>query len=349
MRSVLLERPGAVAPLDGGEPRVATAVHYGEPMPEQRRLAAGAFVDRSDREIVTVTGGARLEWLHSLTTQHLLGLGVEGSETLLLSPNGHVEQAVTLTDDGSTLWLDVAAGKGGALLDFLLKMRFFTPVEIADVTDSWALVTITGDESLPAPDLIPVPPAKFASADVPARPSARYAVAMNADGGWSRRTDVLGVPTVDRLVPRESLASAAAETGLPVVGTWAYDALRVAALRPDVADFDHKTIPHEIPLLASGVHLDKGCYRGQETVARVHNLGRPPRTLVLLHLDGSEEHLPPPGTEIHSGGRVVGTLGTAVRHHELGPVALGLLRRNVAENPAAELTVGTMNAAVDRA
>ncbi|GIG67879.1 CAF17-like 4Fe-4S cluster assembly/insertion protein YgfZ [Phytomonospora endophytica] len=349
MRSVLLERPGAVAPLDESEPRMATAVHYGEPLPEQRRLATGAFVDRGDREIITITGDARLEWVHSLTTQHLLGLGAEGTETLLLSPNGHVEQHVMLTDDGSTLWLDVAAGKGAALLDFLLKMRFFTPVEIEDVTDSWALVTVTGDETLAAPDLMPVPPAKFASADVPARASARYAVAVGADGGWSRRTDALGVPTVDRLVPRDALADVAAGTGLPIVGTWAYDALRVAAVRPSEADFDHKTIPHEIPLLATGVHLDKGCYRGQETVARVHNLGRPPRTLVLLHLDGSEEHLPPPGTEIHAGGRVVGTLGTAVRHYELGPVALGLLRRNVAENPAAEITVGTMNASVERA
>ncbi|WP_432705322.1 YgfZ/GcvT domain-containing protein [Actinorhabdospora filicis] len=342
----MLDAPGAVGALtEDAAPTVA--LHYGEPIPEQRRLASGALVDRSDREIIAVTGDARLEWLHSLTSQHLLHLGTAGTETLLLSPHGHVERHVMVTDDGTTTWLDVAAGHGAPLAEFLLKMRFFTPVEIEDVTAEWALITTTGETALAAPDLLPVPGPKFASADLPVRPTVRYAVEAGPDG-WSRRTDELGVPTVDRLVRRDTVRELADELGLPLAGTWAHDALRVAAGRPSSADFDHKTIPHEIPLLATAVHLDKGCYRGQETVARVHNLGRPPRTLVLLHLDGSEEHLPAAGTEIVSGGRTVGVLGTAVRHYELGPIALGLLRRNIAEKDDAEISVGGMNASVDR-
>jgi tRNA-modifying protein YgfZ len=77
------------------------------------------------------------------------------------------------------------------------------------------------------------------------------------------------------------------------------------------------------------VHLDKGCYRGQETVARVHNLGRPPRRLVRLHLDGSVDHLPAHGDPVQHDGKQVGFVGSAARHHELGPVALALVKRSV--------------------
>jgi folate-binding protein YgfZ len=104
--------------------------------------------------------------------------------------------------------------------------------------------------------------------------------------------------------------------------------LRVAAGEPRLGiETDHRTIPHEVGLLASAVHLDKGCYRGQETVARVHNLGRPPRRMVLLHLDGSRERLPAPGADVVRDGRSIGRLGTAVHHFELGPIALAVVKR----------------------
>ena len=77
------------------------------------------------------------------------------------------------------------------------------------------------------------------------------------------------------------------------------------------------------------MHLDKGCYRGQETVARVHTLGRPPRRLTLLHLDGTENRLPTQGADLLLDGKAVGVVGTSARHHELGPIALGLVKRNV--------------------
>ncbi|GAA3536272.1 folate-binding protein [Aeromicrobium flavum] len=116
--------------------------------------------------------------------------------------------------------------------------------------------------------------------------------------------------------------------GTPV-GLFAWEALRIAAGRPRFGlDTDERTIPNEVGLLGSAVHLDKGCYRGQETVARVHNLGRPPRRLTLLHLDGSVDHLPPHGADVLHDGKVVGQVGSAARHHELGPIALALLKRN---------------------
>jgi folate-binding protein YgfZ len=112
-------------------------------------------------------------------------------------------------------------------------------------------------------------------------------------------------------------------------------------------DNDHRTIPNELGLIAAdssrAVHLSKGCYRGQETVARVYNLGRPPRRLTLLHLDGSAEHLPGHGAEVSVDGRVVGVVGSSARHHELGPIALALVKRNVP--PDAPLVVQDVAAA----
>jgi len=134
----------------------------------------------------------------------------------------------------------------------------------------------------------------------------------------------------------------------PVAGVMAYEALRVAGRTPRLGlDTDHRTLPHEVGWLRTAVHLDKGCYRGQETVARVHNLGRPPRRLVLLHLDGSDSELPATGDPVQLDGRDVGRVGTAARHHELGPIALAIVKRNVPDDAA--LTAGPVAAAIDPA
>jgi folate-binding protein YgfZ len=139
----------------------------------------------------------------------------------------------------------------------------------------------------------------------------------------------------DELVSRSSLESAARAVGDPA-GVWAYEALRIASGGPRLGlDTDHRTIPNEAGWIGSAVHLDKGCYRGQETVARVHTLGRPPRRLVLLHLDGSVDRLPAHGGDVLAGERRVGFVGSSARHHELGPIALALIKRNV--DPAEEL------------
>jgi len=131
------------------------------------------------------------------------------------------------------------------------------------------------------------------------------------------------------LIPREKLTTYAEAAG-PACGLWAYEALRIARGEPRLGlDTDERTIPNEVGWIGTAVHMDKGCYRGQETVARVHNLGRPPRRLTLLHMDGSENRLPPQGAELKQGEKAVGFVGTSARHHELGPIALALVKRNV--------------------
>ena len=114
------------------------------------------------------------------------------------------------------------------------------------------------------------------------------------------------------------------------VGIWALEAERVAKMRPRLGlETDHKSIPNEIGVLNKSVHMNKGCYRGQETVAKVHNLGQPPRKLVLLHLDGSEVDLPAIGSDVERDGIKVGFIGTVARHYELGNIALAVVKRNV--------------------
>jgi folate-binding Fe-S cluster repair protein YgfZ len=94
--------------------------------------------------------------------------------------------------------------------------------------------------------------------------------------------------------------------------------------------------------------MEKGCYRGQETVARVHHLGRPPRSLQLLHLDGvMSDNLPAQGTPITSGDRTVGFVGTAVRHFEEGPIALGIIKSEISgDHP---LVAGESTVAIESA
>jgi hypothetical protein len=346
-----------VEALDPTSPDVGVVAHYGDPLREQRTLATAAgLVDRSHRGVLAVPGEDRLTWLHSITTQQLTALGTgEGTETLVLSPHGHVEHHAMVTEDGATTWLDVEPGSAPALLEFLQRMRFLMRVEPSDVSVQWALLSLVGPAALEAaplqavplkePDLLAVPGPKFPTGSVPARPTSVYAVAsLPETGGWARR----GRLGVDLLVPRPAVADLASSLGVPWCGLSAYEAMRVAARIPRRGfETDHRTLPAEVDWTGPAVHLEKGCYRGQETVARVHNLGRPPRRLVLLHLDGmTSDRAPDRGTPVTTvDGRAVGFVGTALHHFELGMVALAVVKRSVPDG--AELRVGEATAAID--
>jgi tRNA-modifying protein YgfZ len=331
--SPLLARPGAVA-IEGG----SVAAHYGDPLPEQRRLAEGVgLVDRSDRDVVVVPGADRLSWLHSLTSQHFDRLtDGTGTEALVLSPQGHVEHHLVVADLAGTTWADVEPGTGAALATFLDRMRFLLRVEPALETEQWAVLSLVG----------PAAPEALTAAGLPA-PEQPFEVGALPQG-FVRRMPPIGdgAPVFDLLVPRGEIDAVADRLGAPPVGVDAYEALRVEARRPRFGvDSDHRTIPNELSWLTTAVHLDKGCYRGQETVARAHDLGRPPRRLVLLHLDGVSEVLAEPGTPVLAGPREVGRVGTVVRHHELGVIALALVKQSVAVDAA--LTVAGSTAAID--
>jgi folate-binding protein YgfZ len=302
--SPLLALPGAV-PADAPDQDVAA--HYGDPFREQRRLESGdGAIDLSHRPVLRITGPDRLTWLHSLTSQHLEALppGV-ASEALILSPTGHVEHALYLVDDGATTWVHIEPGTAGTLVGWLDSMRFWSKVEIEDASTSYAVVW----EPVTEPG------------------HAHVSRVVTPSHGVLAGRDVF--------VPRDQLVAYVREPA----GIWAYEALRIASGQPRLGfETDHRTIPHEVNWIGRAVHMDKGCYRGQETVARVHNLGRPPRRLVMLHLDGSDSQLPAHGDAVELDGRAVGFVTSAARHHELGPIALALVKRSTAED--ADLTAG---------
>ncbi len=355
------------------------AAHYGNPLGEQRLLARGAaVVDLSDRGVLTVTGPDRLSWLNSLTSQALVGLapGVS-TETLLLDANGRLEHAARVLDDGETAWLLVDRSEVAPLGTWLDRMRFMLRVEVADRTGDVATIGSMhdlldddrdGDGTVP---LVPVL-TSHDTALVWVDPWHEVAVGGHSYADpdrhpghdWTYRESLVRRSDLDALaaLPAERLA---------VAGTLALEALRIEAWRPRLStEVDERTIPHELDWMRSAVHLTKGCYRGQETVAKVHNIGHPPRRLVMLHLDGSDGVLPERGAEVvlapvvgsvtdesdTAGGaepvaeatapRSVGHVTSVALHHELGPVALALVKRGTDESaPLAVVVDGLMIAA----
>lgn len=321
----------SAVPAPESGPDAGAVWHYGDPLGEQRAAADEAVaIDRSHRAVLQLTGGERKSWLHNISSQHVSDLP-DGAVTqnLSLDGQGRVEDHWIQTELGDVTYLDTESWRGEPLLIYLRKMVFWSDVAIehADLAvlsllgprlSEDAVLGVLGVASLPAEDT---------------------AVAV-AGGGFLRRLGGPGLE-LDLVVPRAEAAGwldRLTAGGVRRAGMWAYEAHRVTGLRPRLGvDTDERTIPHEVGWIGSAVHLDKGCYRGQETVARVHNLGKPPRMLVMLHLDGSTDR-PATGDPVLAGGRAVGRVGTVVDHVDLGPVALALLKRGLPADTA--LTTG---------
>ena len=266
------------------------AAHYGSLYGEQSSLAAGeGFVDLSHRDVVRISGPDRLTWLHSLTTQHLVELAPRRWTGALILSPQGHVEHAFYGYDEDDVFLAHTEPGQSAALVEFLDRMRF--LMRVEVQEATDELAVTWRTR------------SRSGADAP------YA-------GYA-------------FVPRGQLSTYAEAAG-PACGLWAFEALRIARGEPRLGlDTDHRTIPNEAGWIGPAVHLDKGCYRGQETVARVHTLGRPPRRLTLLHLDGSENRLPTRGADVLSGERVVGFVGTSARHHELGPIALATIKRNV--------------------
>jgi hypothetical protein len=318
--------PGAV----GSPPE-----HYGNPLAEQRSLASGgAIVDLADRAVLAVTGEDRLTWLDSLTSQSVAKLAPgESAETLLLEPTGRLEYDIRMLDDGVTTWLLLEAAEAVGLSAWLNRMIFMLRVGVEDRSAEFATIGTLGAPELPAaaPNGVPLLwhdpwPAVTAGGH-------QYAATAAHPGSAWTYSEIL----VERRALPE-LVEGLVQRGVAVAGTLALEALRIAAWRPRLAtEVDDRTIPHELDWLRSAVHLTKGCYRGQETIAKVHNLGHPPRRLVMLHLDGSDGVLPSHGDAVLLGDVEVGTVTSAAVHYELGPIALAVVKRTT--DPDAQLIV----------
>lgn len=304
--------------------------HFGNPLIEQRRLASGeALAPLTDRALIEVAGDDRLTWLDSITSQSVARLRAgDSTELLVLDPQGRIEHAAGVLEDGSSVWLIADVGDAEKLAGWLQRMVFRSRVTITPRPDAalvgfFARGAAEARTTASAPNGVPliwrdpwahVQPGGHQYAADPGHPAADYA--------WS-------VAIVD---DARSLTA-------PFAGALAAEALRIAAWRPRWAnEVDDRTIPHEADWIRSAVHLNKGCYRGQETVAKVHNLGHPPRRLAALLLDGSDVVMPSPGDAVLAGDAEVGHITSVAMHHEDGPIALAILSRRA---PVGELVVRT--------
>lgn len=279
------------------------------PFAEQKALACGqGWVHLDDRAVVRVTGSDRIAWLDSLTSHRILPGA--STQALILDPHGHVQYDLHVVDRDNETWLVVAGDTSQDLVAYLDSMRFLmdVAVEATDEPVFW----------VPVREVVAEHPTWL----IPAEFAGMGQTESGADRGGS----------AEKYVPQRPSAFVGAEVigwhpDGPQFSRWAYDALRIAAGVPDVAtDIDAKSLPHELGLIGPAVHLAKGCYRGQETVARLHNMGRPPRRLVLAHFDGA---LPDVGADVLRGDRVVGRVGSVAHHFDLGPIGLAVIKRSV--------------------
>ena len=263
--------------------------HFGEPVKEQRALEAGtAWADLSHLNIVAVTGEDRLKWLHDLTTQFV-------------------------SDLQPGVWMPSMILDAQGHVEFQFNL-------VDDGTTTYLVLDPGYVEKL----VEYLTKMKF-MLRVDVRDASSEYVVLRAPGV----ADAIGGPFA--LIPRNEVEQMKETFGgvATQVGTWALDAERVSKGRPRIGfETDHKSIPNELGVLNTAVHMKKGCYRGQETVAKIFNLGNPPRRLVMLHLDGSDVGFPAAGTKVENDGVVVGFVGTVARHHELGTIALAIVKRN---------------------
>ncbi len=309
------------------------AITNANPFVQQRELVLGsAVVSRADRSVISLTGADRLTWLDGLVSQQVRALEPGRSvETLILTPQGRVQYQVSVVDDGARTYLVLNAENAPPLAEWLDGMIFSGDVAVHAepefaVWGAFAGVASDACESALAgsPDEPVVvwrdPWNALATGGV------QYAAEPHPGNTWTYR---------EYLVPESSSARVTAALNAAGIGTTelgAWDAWRIAAWRPRLeAEGDDALLPHEVDWMRTAVHMSKGCYRGQETVAKVHNLGAPPRRLVLLHLDGMSDTLPERGNEVLLDGVPVGHITSAARHGEDGPIALALIRRSTSE------------------
>lgn len=340
-------RPGAIKLAHAN-----AVARYRDPADEQWALESGdALADLTHFEVVAITGSDRHQLLTTLSSQIITGLQPQQSrELLLLDPNGHITNAVSVIDDGETTWAIADPGYGQALVDYLKKMRFASRVE-AHCRPEYAVVGQLLARCANTDDPATIPTGRdlkrllAQGAGTSPEEGAPALVGQWFDpwpgiteGGASYTPAGFQHPARSRqrlltIVARsalETLLTAWEQAGGKLAGFDAWEALRVEDLRPRMGgEGDGRSLPAELDWLRTAVHLHKGCYCGQESVARIINLGKPPRRLVLLQLDGSQARFPQAGDPVCVGGKEVGNLTTVVRHADLGWMALALIRRSV--------------------
>jgi tRNA-modifying protein YgfZ len=279
-----------------------------------------SIVDRPDLATVTLAGNDVLRYLHAVCTQHTLDLEPgQATQALLLSPKGKVELAFRLAVLDKGVLLDTEAATAGALAERLARFVFRYDVTVGQPVRAQAASLLgPGADGALAEAGLPVP--------APGRPGVAGAelVVHRTPAG------------VDLVGPAAVAAAAGLErAGVERAPAELWELVRVERGLPRAGhELTDDVLAEEAGLLGSHVHLDKGCYPGQETVARVHNLGQVQRRLAGLRFepagDGDADGLPAPRTDlVTDDGRRAGQLRSVVDHPRLGPIGLAYVRRVV--------------------
>ena len=285
---------------------------------EYERLREGAgLADRSARGKLRLGGGDAAEFLQGQVTNDVEALAPgQGCYAALLSHKGKMRADMRILRGPDWIWIDCEPQALGAILGTVRTYGIGREVTVSDATAGEAILSLLGPAAAAALDAEP-PPAEHAFVE------GRHGLYVRTDAG----VDVI-CQAADADAVREAL-------GVEPVSDEAAECLRIERGRPRFGiDVDSDTIPQEAGLNERAVSFTKGCYVGQETVARLHYKGRPNRHLRGLRLAEPAAT----GDEIRLGERVVGTIGSTVESPVHGPIALALLRREA--EPGATVTVG---------
>ena len=283
------------------------------------------LVDRSDRGKLALTGGQAKEFLNGQVTNDVDQLEPGGGQyATFLDHKGRMQGDVRILDLGDELWLDTERPALQALFDMIRRFKIGYDVELHKRTLQCALLSLVG-------------PRARAVAGAEELPSAEHS-SMRARRGAADVVLVATLHGIDVICAAEdapAVRAALVEAGAVEVPEAAAEVLRVEAGRPRFAvDVDTTTIPQEAGLNERAVSFTKGCYLGQETVARLHYKGRPNRHLRGLRLSGAAAT----GDVLRLGEREVGRVGTVVDSPAFGPIALAVVRREA--EPGATVAVG---------
>jgi folate-binding protein YgfZ len=284
-----------------------------------------ALVDRSERGKLALTGADTKEFLQGQVSNDIEGLAPgTGCYAAFLTPKGKMLGDLRVLDTGDELLLDCERVALQELFNLIRRFKLGRDVELHKRTLESGLLSLIG-------------PRSRAVAGAEDLPASEHAHRTGTIGGAEVRLVVtdLGVDVLCVAADSERVAAALAEAGAVPAGEEVGEIRRVETGRPRYGvDLDDSVIPQEAGLNERAVSFTKGCYVGQETVARLYYKGKPNRHLRGLRLDGPAER----GAVLRLGEREVGRLGSVVESPRLGPIALALVRREAA--PGDRLAVG---------
>lgn len=284
---------------------------HGDVTAEYLALRSGEGFISGFSEIVWVDGADAVQFLDGQVSQDVAAMTAGSTaRSLLLEPKGKLVALPWLLRGDERVGLVVGAGLGAGVVDHLEQFKFRVDVRLS---------------------LDPGPTTEVWGRDVS---RAAGAAGLEDGTGWMRRsgitTALLDANPLSRFVIAGMSSDAVAALGLLAAGRVAADSVRVEAGEPVMGiDVDGSTIPQESGLVAETVSFTKGCFVGQELVARINSRGRVNRRLVGIAL--SENVVPPPGAEVVVGDTVVGALSTVGESLVLrAPVAMAMAKREVA-------------------